>query len=274
MMSYLPLIFTCALFAGKVEGRVTWNRTKLESFQPGVATTTSTPPEQDCPGGYSLVGDKCLLFVTFVAEPYGEARQFCHAAKGELAAITTATDFKNTIDYIHANGLSGTSFWLDGSDEAAEGVWVTSSGEAVPLGTPFWAAFPNGQQPDNNNGNEHYLCLSSSWFLYMNDASSSATINFICEATIQKKTASAALAPFGPSAGGAASPARPLHRGRRALPDVRHVGGGDLEDARGRVWEPPPNSWPSPTSKCSERCTSTYIKIIYQATPSGLEDPI
>ncbi|XP_069970922.1 macrophage mannose receptor 1-like isoform X2 [Penaeus vannamei] len=202
MMSYLPLIFTCALFAGKVEGRVTWNRTKLESFQAEVVTTTSTPPEQDCPGGYSLVGDKCLLFVTFVAEPYGEARQFCHAAKGELAAITTATDFKNTIDYIHANGLSGTSFWLDGSDEAAEGVWVTSSGEAVPLGTPFWAAFPNGQQPDNAHENEHYLCLSSSWFLYMNDASSSAIINFICEATIQKKTASAALAPFGPSAVG------------------------------------------------------------------------
>lgn len=98
-----------AHFTGKVEGRVTWNRTKLESFQAEVATTTSTPTEQDCPGGYSLVGDKCLLFVTFVAEPYGEARQFCHAAKGELAAITTATDFKNTVDYIHANGGKYTS---------------------------------------------------------------------------------------------------------------------------------------------------------------------
>nr|XP_027226651.1 macrophage mannose receptor 1-like isoform X1 [Penaeus vannamei] len=204
MMSYLPLIFTCALLVGKVEGRVTWNRTKLESFQAEVATTTSTPTEQDCPGGYSLVGDKCLLFVTFVAEPYGEARQFCHAAKAELAAITTATDFKNLVDYIHGSDFSGADFWLDGSDEAEEGVWVTSSGEAVPLGTPFWAAFGRGQQPDNNNGNEHCLFIPSGWFFYMADNPCSVVKNFICEATNQmrKETASAALAPFGPSAVG------------------------------------------------------------------------
>ncbi|XP_063599775.1 macrophage mannose receptor 1-like [Penaeus indicus] len=207
MLLYLLPILTCSLFVGEARGRVTWNRTALDSFQAGVEATWNrthlTLASQDCPGGYSLVGDKCLMFVTFAAEPYQGARFFCHAARGELAAITTATDFKNLVDYIHANGFFGRTFWVDGTDEAEEGVWVTSSGVAVPLGTPFWAAF-DYQQPDNARGNEHCLSIPSAWFLYMNDVPCSDTKNFICEATVQRQeeAASAALAPVGPSAVG------------------------------------------------------------------------
>ncbi|XP_063615155.1 macrophage mannose receptor 1-like [Penaeus indicus] len=192
MLLHLLPMLTCSLFVGEAHGRVTWNRTDV------------TLASQDCPGGYSLVGDKCLMFVTFAAEPYQGARYFCHTAKGELAAITTATDFKNLVDYIHANGFFGRTFWVDGTDEAEEGVWVTSSGDAVPLGTPFWAAFENKQQPDNALGNEHCLSIPSAWFLYMNDVSCSDTKHFICEATFQRQgeVASAALVPVGPSAVG------------------------------------------------------------------------
>ncbi|XP_063599827.1 uncharacterized protein LOC134776104 [Penaeus indicus] len=111
-------------FPGEARGRVTWNRTALDSFQAGFEPTWNrthlTLASQDCPGGYSLVGDKCLMFVTFAAEPYQGARFFCHAARGELAAITTPTDFKNLVDYIHANGFFGQAFWLDGTKIAAK----------------------------------------------------------------------------------------------------------------------------------------------------------
>ncbi|XP_037799891.1 macrophage mannose receptor 1-like [Penaeus monodon] len=212
MLLYLFLIFAGYLFVVQADNQVTWNRTKLEAntdsyhlgIEPSWSQSNLTLGSEVCPGGYSLVGSKCLMFVTFIAQPYGEARQFCHAAKGELAAITTATDFKTLVDYIHANDFTNGEFWLDGTDEAAEGVWVTSSGEAVPLGTPFWAAFGASQQPDNVNGKEHCLYLPPAWFFYMGDNPCSAVKNFICEATIQtqKKAASAALAPFGPSAVG------------------------------------------------------------------------
>nr|ABI97372.1 C-type lectin [Penaeus semisulcatus] len=210
MMSYLPLIFTGTLFVVQADSRVARNRTKLEAntdsyhlgIEPSRSQTNLTLGSEACPGGYSLVGAKCPMFVTFIAQPYSEARQFCHAAKGELTAITTATDFKNLVDYINANDFTSGDFWLDGTDEATEGVWVTSSGEAVPLGTPFWAAFGLSQQPDYVNGKKHCLFLPPAWFFYMGNNPCSAVKNFICEATnqTQTKATSAALAPFGPSA--------------------------------------------------------------------------
>nr|ACR56805.1 C-type lectin [Penaeus merguiensis] len=192
MLLYLLLSLTCSLFVGEADGRVTWNRTDL--------TLTS----QDCPGGYSLVGDKCLMFEIVASVTHDDARNLCHEAKGELVAITTATDFKNLVDYIHAQGISGYTFWVDGRDEETEGVWVTATGEAVPLGTPFWAAFDYHQQPDNSLGNEHCLSIPSDWFLYMNDVPCSGTKHFICEAPVQRQeeAAGAALAPVGPSAVG------------------------------------------------------------------------
>ncbi|PYZ99269.1 C-type lectin domain-containing protein [Gammaproteobacteria bacterium 2W06] len=208
MLLYLPLILTCSLFVGGAEGRVTWNRTDLEPFPAGVEPTWNrtdlTLGSQDCPGGYSLVGDQCLMFVNHLNLPHGEAREYCQAAEGELVAITTATDFKNLVDYIHDSDFLARTFWVDGTDGEAEGVWVTSSGGAVPFGTPFWAAFEYRQQPDNSAGSEHCLSLPSRWFHYMNDVLCTDAKNFICEATIQKEpeVASAALAPFGPSAVG------------------------------------------------------------------------
>ncbi|XP_047486571.1 macrophage mannose receptor 1-like [Penaeus chinensis] len=212
MLLYLSLLFTGSLFVVQADSRVTWNGTELEAntdsyhhgIEPSWRQTNWTLDSEVCPGGYSLVGDKCLMFVTFITQPFGEARQFCHAAQGELAAITTATDFKTLVDYMHANDFTSGDFWLDGTDEAEEGVWVTSSGEVMPLGTPFWAAFGTSQQPDNGSGNENCLSLPSVWFFYMSDNPCSALKHFICEATIppQKKAASAALAPLGPSAVG------------------------------------------------------------------------
>ncbi|XP_063599774.1 macrophage mannose receptor 1-like [Penaeus indicus] len=209
MLLYLSLLLTSSLFVVQADGRVIWNRTELEAntdsyhhgIEPSWSQTNLTLDSEVCPGGYSPVGDKCLMFVTFITQPFGEAKQFCHAAKGELAAITTATNFKTLVDYIHANDFTSGDFWLDGTDEAEEGVWVTSSGEAMPLGTPFWAAFGANQQPDNANGKEHCLFIPSAWFFYMADNPCSAVKHFICEATMptQKKATSAALAPVGPS---------------------------------------------------------------------------
>ncbi|XP_037799760.1 macrophage mannose receptor 1-like [Penaeus monodon] len=205
MLFHLLLISTCSLFVGEADGRVTWNRTTLESFQAEVELmwnrTDLTLGSQDCPGGYTLVGTKCLMFVTFAAEPYQEARFFCHTVRGELAAITTATDLKILVDYIHANGFFGRTFWLDGT-LVEDYIWLTSSGKFVPMSTPFWGTFEYTQLPDNVDWNEYCLSLSSDYFFYFNDLPCYTTTNFICEATIQNEAASAALAPFGPSAVG------------------------------------------------------------------------
>ncbi|XP_047486284.1 macrophage mannose receptor 1-like [Penaeus chinensis] len=146
-----------------------------------------TSGDQFCPEGYSLVGSQCLMFVTFALENHREAKQTCHSVSGELLAITTPTQFVHVVNHIHAYGYTGRQFWLDGSDAEKEGNWVTSSGQAVPRGTPFWAAFQDTQQPDNAHGAEHCLEMESSEFFYLNDAVCEDKSNFICQYNPQKQ---------------------------------------------------------------------------------------
>ncbi|ROT85389.1 mutant C-type lectin [Penaeus vannamei] len=254
MLLYLPLILTCSLFVGGAEGRITWTRTDLEPFPAGVEPTWNrtdlTLGSQDCPGGYSLVGDQCLMFVNHLNLPHGEAREYCQAAEGELVAITTATDFKNLVDYIHdsdflartfwvdgtdgearasgaalapfgpsavgvgctlpfvevgglclmfvtwaeetwhearracasvsgdllaiadvevlravylhiqTSGLSGHTFWLGGTDVESEGTWVYTTGEPVPMGSPFWGLLDMGAPSQEPNGGTNENCLA------------------------------------------------------------------------------------------------------------------
>lgn len=84
-------------------------------------------------------------------------------------------------------GYDGRHFWLDGSDAQAEGSWVTSSGDPVPRGTPFWAAFQDFQEPNNSEGNEHCLEIGAPEYYYMNDVPCSKENNFICQYKNQKQ---------------------------------------------------------------------------------------
>ncbi|XP_063600079.1 macrophage mannose receptor 1-like [Penaeus indicus] len=172
---YLALVFAICFIAAESSEELFW----------GFANLTSG--DQSCPEGYLLVGSQCLMFVTFAEENHREAKQTCHSVSGELLAITTPTQFVHVVNHIYAYGYTGRQFWLDGSDAEMEGNWVTSSGQAVPRGTPFWAAFQDFQQPDNDHGREHCLELSSPEFFYLNDVDCESKINFICQYSLQKQ---------------------------------------------------------------------------------------
>ncbi|XP_069970944.1 macrophage mannose receptor 1 [Penaeus vannamei] len=151
----------------------------------GFANLTSG--NEGCLEGYTLVGSQCLMFITFAQESHSGARQVCHSASGELLAITTPSQFVEVVNHIYAYGYDGRHFWLDGSDAQAEGSWVTSSGEPVPRGTPFWAAFQDFQEPNNSEGNEHCLEIGAQEYYYMNDVPCSKENNFICQYKNQKQ---------------------------------------------------------------------------------------
>lgn len=137
-----------------------------------------------CEPPFEEVGDTCLYFAIMGEMIYQEASQFCQSMKGELAAITTPTQFKAMIDYINTEGLSERSYWLDGTDEANEGQWVSSTGSKVPMGTPFWAGYPDFQEP-NGGQKENYMTLDYNEAYYLNDIPWNNAINAICE--IQKQ---------------------------------------------------------------------------------------
>ncbi|XP_045612809.2 LOW QUALITY PROTEIN: macrophage mannose receptor 1 [Procambarus clarkii] len=146
--------------------------------QLGAATTSS-----GCSMPFLPVGDQCLYFATFAELTYEEARQMCHSLDGELAAVLTATRLKNIIDYLYDNGLSGESFWMDGTDRATEGDFRTSSGLEVPMGTPFWMATKTWQDPDDAQGygGEDCMELSSPYSFYINDRNCSDLKAPLCE---------------------------------------------------------------------------------------------
>nr|XP_027213496.1 macrophage mannose receptor 1-like [Penaeus vannamei] len=136
-----------------------------------------------CTYPYVTVGEKCLFFATMAEVPHSEARQMCHSMDGELAALLTPTQFKDFVDYIKDNGFSGHRFWLDGSDAAAEGLWQTSAGHPLPMGTPFWATFYGNSEP-NNKGNEDCLEVFPTYFNYMNDVSCDTIRTPVCEKSV------------------------------------------------------------------------------------------
>ncbi|XP_045614695.2 macrophage mannose receptor 1-like [Procambarus clarkii] len=127
------------------------------------------------------VGDQCLYFATFAEVTFTEARQMCHSLDEELAAVLTATRLKNIIDYINDNGLGAKNFWLDGSDQETEGDWRTSSGLAVPMGTPFWMARLSGQQPDNYNRSQHCLVMNKKLLFNFDDIQCNTQWFPLCE---------------------------------------------------------------------------------------------
>ncbi|XP_063599791.1 macrophage mannose receptor 1-like [Penaeus indicus] len=133
-----------------------------------------------CTYPYVAVGEKCLFFATMADLQHTEARQMCHSMGGELAAVLTATQFKDIVDYIYNNGYDGQNFWLDGTDSAAEGQWQTSAGLPLPMGTPFWETSYDNEEP-NNQGNENCLHISPERSYYMNDKSCDAIFSPLCE---------------------------------------------------------------------------------------------
>ncbi|MPC22335.1 hypothetical protein E2C01_015347 [Portunus trituberculatus] len=105
-----------------------------------VATAVLFACCQGCSQGYEQVGDNCLAFHLGSAYNWTEADDVCSKMYGGiLASVKSASDLRAIYEYINTYGLTD-SFWLGGSDLAAEGDWVwLADGSRVSKATPFWA---------------------------------------------------------------------------------------------------------------------------------------
>ena len=71
--------------------------------------------------------------------------------------------------------LGRLSIWLDGTDEVEEGVWLDSAGNNITFFN--W----RGDQPDNNNGLEHYIHYRPGWGGVWNDHHGTHTDYVLCQ---------------------------------------------------------------------------------------------
>jgi len=72
----------------------------------------------------------------------------CQDAGGHLALVTTAEETSAIQSYLLAKGLTEVYGWIDGTDAATEGVWLTGSGEEM-LYIGFTGVEPNGGTTEN-----------------------------------------------------------------------------------------------------------------------------
>ncbi|XP_066956226.1 uncharacterized protein [Macrobrachium rosenbergii] len=134
-----------------------------------------------CDPEFTRVGEQCLSFVTQYHLTFEEASEYCNEMRGaSLVTIDSARQFKTLVDYIYASDLAISSYWVDGNDKETEGVWISSSGNKFPMGTPFWVGYPTFQEP-NGIRRENCAHLYDSAKFYINDSPCNRTNPFICE---------------------------------------------------------------------------------------------
>ncbi|XP_069172645.1 macrophage mannose receptor 1 [Procambarus clarkii] len=163
----------------------------------GVEKHSRNSDEQpDCP--YLQLGDLCLLFVNFQNDTRDVAQALCQGFGGNLAIIKTATQLKAIMDYLYTDGDTESSYWLDGMFNNHTSQFTYSSGELVPMDTPFWAARYNFSEPSGDG-----LCihLFNKEHHYLNDISCNGIHCPLCEfpfssANEESKEAVACEAPF------------------------------------------------------------------------------
>lgn len=133
-----------------------------------------------CDEGFEQVGEKCLMFQTEFRLTFPEAHEFCREQRGAtLALIDSARHFKAIVDHIINNEMKE-SFWIDGTDSGHEGQWTSREGQDFPMGTPFWAGFPDYQEP-NGGTRENCAQINNGQSFYINDLDCHSAFWFICE---------------------------------------------------------------------------------------------
>ena len=81
--------------------------------------------------GWTLVQCSCRrLLLGSTTQPTSEAN--CLNIGGHLALVSSAEDLAAVQTFIKSQGLGGwNGVWVDGSDAAQEGVWLTSAGKVM-----------------------------------------------------------------------------------------------------------------------------------------------
>ena len=87
------------------------------------------------------------------SKTWTEAEAFCEELGGHLATVTSLEE--NNFIFELTSQQQERHYWLGGSDQDTEGVWVWVTGE--PWGFTDWARYDQWTQPDNSYDTEHFL---------------------------------------------------------------------------------------------------------------------
>nr|XP_053650234.1 macrophage mannose receptor 1-like [Cherax quadricarinatus] len=112
-----------------------------------------------------------------------QLESFRHQTSGQHHTQTTGQHSGDRIVTVlcATSGLTDRTYWIDVSDQDSEGDWRTSSGLSIPMGTPFWKADTEFQEPNNVKNYENCLEMNNKYSFFMNDIGCSDLLSLICE---------------------------------------------------------------------------------------------
>merc|ERR1739838_1057416 len=122
---------------------------------PRTCGTCNNAVTESCPRGYEEVLNQCLNIDDSESQTWLEASSECRRSGGYLA---TTKNPRQLSEFILENYPRKT-FWIGGSDEEREGLWVWESGDAVGRNFPWGENNQGNQQPENSRNNEDCMAL-------------------------------------------------------------------------------------------------------------------
>nr|XP_053656906.1 C-type lectin domain family 4 member D-like [Cherax quadricarinatus] len=138
--------------------------------------------EVSCESPYQEVGGRCM-FVDFLNKgTWNDMRNHCKSLGGDLVKLNDPAVYNALILHIHGSGFPLVYYWIGGTDEGHEGLWVWIDQEPIQMGTPYWAnaGCDNDQMPNGGTG-QNCLALDYVFNMYFNDLGCSTEGYVICE---------------------------------------------------------------------------------------------
>ena len=121
----------------------------------------------------AVIGDRQLCFYHAGDAPWHDGVNLCQMSDAVLPLPLNAQE--DTDYYNFLNKINLLSSWLDGTDEAEEGIWVDGAGNNITFFN--W----RGDQPDNKDEREHYLHYRPGWGGLWNDHDGGNVDHIVCQ---------------------------------------------------------------------------------------------
>nr|AGC54451.1 antiviral protein [Penaeus vannamei] len=139
-----------------------------------------------CYSPYTPIGNRCLFVEPQTEGTWYQMRDFCYLVNGNLLKLDDANLLTDIVEYITYQVGVNRDYWIGGSDENHEGLWLWMDGTIMRTGVPLWYHCTSVAQQPNGGGSENCAVMRWDSFYHIHDESCYTVRSVICESTAHK----------------------------------------------------------------------------------------
>ncbi|XP_042877787.1 C-type lectin domain family 4 member E-like [Penaeus japonicus] len=137
-----------------------------------------------CYNPFVSIGDRCLFIEPQTEGSWYQMLEFCNLVNGDLLKLDDANLLTDIVEYITYQIGVSRDYWIGGSDQDHEGLWLWTDGTIMRTGVPLWYHCSSiSQQPDGGSS-ENCAVLRWDSYYHVNDESCYSTRSVICESRV------------------------------------------------------------------------------------------